>query len=97
MNAATVAIRVLPSGFDASTAASIAAALGTLVLAYFTWRLADQTKRLAAETEEDVRAEWRPVLVARAGLNVSVNAGDTLAGATVLLRTSAGAQRSMPR
>ncbi len=33
----------------------------------FTWSLARQTRKLATESEEDVRAEFRPVIVSRPG------------------------------
>ncbi|WP_330476773.1 hypothetical protein OG301_00185 [Streptomyces platensis] len=35
-------------------------ALGTLLLAVFTWRLAARTRQLAKETAADQRAQWRP-------------------------------------
>ncbi len=38
-------------------------AVGTLALAMFTAWLAFETRSLAQETEDDVRAEWRPVLM----------------------------------
>ncbi|MFC8263868.1 hypothetical protein ACFUNF_41295 [Streptomyces sp. NPDC057291] len=38
-------------------------AIGTLVLAAFTWRLAARTRQLAKETAADQRAQWRPVLI----------------------------------
>ncbi|MFI6276872.1 hypothetical protein [Streptomyces sp. NPDC050988] len=38
-------------------------ALGTIGLAFFTWRLAAKTRDLAAEGEADRRARWRPVLL----------------------------------
>jgi hypothetical protein len=38
-------------------------AVGTLALAMFTAWLAFETRSLAQETEEDVSAEWRPVLL----------------------------------
>ena len=39
------------------------AGLATAVLALFTWRLAKSTRDLAKETDRDVRASWRPVVV----------------------------------
>src|SRR3954447_3708412 len=41
----------------------LAVAAGTIGLAWFTWRLARQTRTLAVETGEDVRAGARPVLL----------------------------------
>jgi hypothetical protein len=38
-------------------------AIGTILLAVFTWRLAARTRQLAAETAADQRAQWRPVLM----------------------------------
>jgi hypothetical protein len=58
------------SRIDFSSASAILAAIGTLVLAFFTWRLAAQTGKLANETKEDVRTakgaaqnSIRPLLV----------------------------------
>jgi hypothetical protein len=58
------------SHIDFSSLAAILAAIGTLVLAFFTWRLAARTRELANETKEDVRtskgaaqSSIRPLLV----------------------------------
>lgn len=47
------------SRLDFSSAAAILAAIGTLVLAFFTWRLAKQTRNLANETKDDVNTSKR--------------------------------------
>jgi hypothetical protein len=52
-----------PWRLDLVSLAAMLAAAGTFILALFTWRLASDTRRLAFETGEDVRAEWRPVLI----------------------------------
>ncbi|MBV8735142.1 MAG: hypothetical protein JO120_10210 [Solirubrobacterales bacterium] len=58
-------------GLSLSTGASLAVAVGTLLLAAFTAFLAYETRRVAGDTEEDVTAQWRPVLIA-VGTSVSV-------------------------
>jgi hypothetical protein len=50
--------------FDLASLAAILTFVGTGALAFFTWRLAKDTRKLASETAEDVRSEWRPVVVA---------------------------------
>jgi hypothetical protein len=50
-------------------------AIGTLTLAFFTWRLARQTGDLARETANEVRSNARPVLVAAAGTGARLEVG----------------------
>lgn len=57
---------MLVEGLSLSTGASLAVAVGTLLLAGFTAFLAYETRRVAGDTEEDVTAQWRPVLIAAA-------------------------------
>jgi hypothetical protein len=64
-----------PWRLDLSTLAALLVATGTGALAFYTWRLARQTRNLARETEEDVRAEWRPVLIAGGSLDAVAGAG----------------------
>jgi hypothetical protein len=52
-----------PWRWDLASLAAILTGAGTLALALYTAKLARSTRRLAAETGEDVRAEWRPVLI----------------------------------
>ncbi len=57
-------IPLAASWINAASVSAIASALATILLAFFTWRLAVQTRALAGETEQDVSAQWRPVLIA---------------------------------
>jgi hypothetical protein len=50
-------------------------AIGTLTLAFFTWRLARQTGDLARETANEVRSNARPVLIAAAGTGARLEVG----------------------
>jgi hypothetical protein len=50
-------------------------AIGTLTLAFFTWRLARQTGDLARETASEVRSNARPVLIAAAGTGARLEVG----------------------
>lgn len=61
-HAAQVVTADHPWRVDLSSLAATIAGLGTALLALFTWRLAAETRSLARETGEDVRAEWRPVI-----------------------------------
>lgn len=74
-----------PWQLDMASLAAILAAGGTAVLAFFTWRLARETRLLAHETEEDVRAEWRPVLITPAPLLVGTIGGSNFATTQVRL------------
>src|SRR2546430_11084307 len=64
-----------PWRFDLASLAAILAAAGTGLLAFFTWRLAKESRSLAKETGEDVRAEWRPVVVTLPESILSVTVG----------------------
>ncbi len=66
-----------PWRLDLSSLAAILAAAGTGALALFTWRLAHETHDLAGDTEEDVRATFRPVLIKgqqQSSVSVAANA-----------------------
>jgi hypothetical protein len=52
-----------PWRLDLVALAGILTGAGTLALAFYTFRLAKSTRRLASETGDDVRAGWRPVLL----------------------------------
>jgi cell division protein FtsL len=77
-----------------AASAGVLAAIGTGLLAYFTWRLATETRDLARETEEDVRAEWRPIILEDTLTTVTAEAGENLATVILVLRTSAADQPS---
>ncbi|MFG2811470.1 COG1361 family protein [Streptomyces massasporeus] len=53
-------------------------AIGTLVLAAFTWRLAARTRQLAKETAADQRAQWRPVLIPHHNTPEELDSGNPL-------------------
>ena len=51
-------------GWDALVAlGTLILAMGTAILAAFTARLASRTRELAQESTEDLRAQWRPLLL----------------------------------
>lgn len=52
-----------PWRLDLVALAGILTGAGTLALAFYTFKLAKSTGRLATETGDDVRAAWRPVLL----------------------------------
>ncbi len=48
------------------------AGIATAVLAGFTWWLAFSTRKLATETDEDIQANWRPILAPTGMIDVFV-------------------------
>jgi hypothetical protein len=72
-----------PWRLDIGATAAIAAAVGTVALAAYTARLARSTKELAVETGDDLRAEWRPVLLPAIHFDLSVNREITSGGQPV--------------
>jgi hypothetical protein len=78
---------VLVDAIALSSFASLCVAIGTLLLAAFTAFLAYETRRVARDTEEDVSAEWRPVLIAteQPPTNAGVGGGGTSGFITVHL------------
>lgn len=51
------------SWLNAASISAMASATATILLAFFTWRLASETRKLAGETQQDITAQWRPVLI----------------------------------
>ena len=71
------------------TAGDLLVGAGTLLLAAFTWRLARQTRNLARGSEADVRAQWRPVLIADyppAALTVERRERDASAAVSLMVK-----------
>jgi hypothetical protein len=69
-------------------------AAGTFTLAWFTWRLARQTRSLAVETAREVRSVSRPVLIDPAGavarMEVGGGADRTYGGLSFAIRNAGG-------
>jgi hypothetical protein len=59
-----------------SSLAAILAFGATVLLAWFTYRLALETRRLAGDSEEDLRSNWRPVVLAASALQCEVVPSD---------------------
>jgi hypothetical protein len=59
-----------------SSLAAILAFGATALLAWFTYRLALETRRLAGDSEEDMRSNWRPVILAASALWCEVVSSD---------------------
>lgn len=79
-----------PWRLDITALAGILAAAGTALLALFTWRLASDTRRLAYETAEDVRAEWRPVVIPEGNEHYVEYASGQEVGTLLLSLSNAG-------